>query len=60
MKIGTLVRYKNSTTENLGIIVDVDRDYDDNSPVYKIQWLNVHPFVKHLIFLHPDSLVKVS
>ena len=60
MKVGTLIKYKYSTTDNFGVVVDVGEDFGTKSPIYTIEWIVVHPFIKHLKYLKPDSLVEVS
>ena len=62
MQVGTLIKYKHITTESLGIIVGIEKplSFGDGGPVYKIQWIDAHPFVEHLKYLQSDSMEKVS
>tara|TARA_R110000824_G_scaffold27741_1_gene93929 strand:+ start:223 stop:429 length:207 start_codon:yes stop_codon:yes gene_type:complete len=68
MKVGTLIKYKYSASEDIGVIVGTSWDHTNckvtgeihNTPVYQIQWVDAHPLVKRIKYLRPDSMEKVA
>ena len=61
MQVGTLIKYKYSASEDLGVVVAIEkRPLDAHGLIYKIQWVDAHPLVKRIKYLKLDALVEVA
>jgi len=65
MKVGDLVKYTHAIENYFGVVVAIERPLDIGNgnirgAVYKIQWVDAHPFVRQLQYLQSDSLEKVA